>query len=174
MATEEVTKPPSLPPYSEMIFAAIAASNDSNGSDKSAISSYIESSYENLPADHSTLLSNHLNTMKESGDLTMVNNNYMRPNPEAPPKRGRGRPPKPKLPEAPGTVPGPARPRGRPAKPKDPLAVASSGSWKPRGRGRPPKKARAAVEAVATTSGSPRPRGRPPKVKNSFADMGSD
>ncbi|KAF8407614.1 hypothetical protein HHK36_006747 [Tetracentron sinense] len=172
MATEEVDKPPPLPPYPEMIFAAIDALNDKEGSSKSAISNHIESSYGDVPAGHSSLLSHHLNRMKESGELIMAKNNYMRPNPDAPPKRGRGRPPKPKLPVPPGTVLSPPRPRGRPPKPRDPSAMAaespkvSSGSGKSRGRGRgrPPKKARTTA-AVATTAptGSPRPRGRPPK-----------
>ncbi|XP_010266048.1 PREDICTED: HMG-Y-related protein A-like [Nelumbo nucifera] len=170
MATEEVNKPPSLPQYSEMIFAAIAALDDKNGSSKSAISKYIESQYGNLPAGHSQLLSHHLNRLKESGELIMVKNNYIKPNPNDPPKRGRGRPPKPKIPLPPGTVVAPPRPRGRPPKPKDPSAPVvpkvSSGTGRPRGR--PPKKARPAGAATAA-SGPPRPRGRPPKAKPPFA-----
>nr|DAD35723.1 TPA_asm: hypothetical protein HUJ06_006363 [Nelumbo nucifera] len=145
MATEEVNKPPSLPQYSEMIFAAIAALDDKNGSSKSAISKYIESQYGNLPAGHSQLLSHHLNRLKESGELIMVKNNYIKPNPNDPPK---GRPPKPKDPSAP-VVP-----------------KVSSGTGRPRGR--PPKKARPAGAATAA-SGPPRPRGRPPKAKPPFA-----
>ncbi|XP_058079221.1 HMG-Y-related protein A-like [Magnolia sinica] len=173
MATEEVNKPPSLP-YSEMILAAIEALDDKNGSSKSAISEYIESSYDDLPQDHSTLLADYLNRMKESGELTMLKNNYMRPNPDAPLKRGRGRPPKAKLPIPPGTVVSPPRPRGRPPKPKDPSDLAAAPvkvSGPPRPRGRPPKKAR---PAVGMSTGSPRPRGRPPKAKAPFAVVGLD
>ncbi|KAK9276222.1 hypothetical protein L1049_006732 [Liquidambar formosana] len=189
MATEESSNPPaqpppapSLPQYPEMIIAAIEALNDKNGSNKSAISKYIESTYSDLPAAHTTLLSHHLNKMKQSGDLALVKNNYMKPDPNAPPKRGRGRPPKPKVPLPPGTVLSPPRPRGRPPKPRDPFAppappkkkAAPSGSGKPRGR--PPKKAKvtaAPAPAAASASGAPRGRGRPPKVKPSVAAVGA-
>eukprot|EP00262_Sarcandra_glabra_P013657 TRINITY_DN3844_c0_g1_i1.p1 TRINITY_DN3844_c0_g1~~TRINITY_DN3844_c0_g1_i1.p1 ORF type:complete len:172 (+),score=18.59 TRINITY_DN3844_c0_g1_i1:110-625(+) len=171
MATEEVDKPPSLPQYSEMIFAAISALDDKNGSSKSAIAKYIESSYGDLPAGHPTLLAHHLSRLKDSGELVLVKNNYMRPNPNAPPKRGRGRPPKPKLPVPPGTVLSPPRPRGRPPKPKDPAAmaaaaVAAAASGSPKPRGRPPK--------MASSGGAKRPRGRPPKAKAPFATVGFD
>ncbi|XP_010932593.1 HMG-Y-related protein A [Elaeis guineensis] len=171
MATEEVTKPPNLPPYPEMILAAIAALNEKEGSSKSAISKYIESSYGELPQSHSSLLTAHLARMKESGELLLVKNNYLKPGPDAAPKRGRGRPPKPKPVLPPGTVLPPPRPRGRPPKPKDPLAVAVAKVNKglPRARGRPPKKVRPAVSAAAApaSDGAPakRGRGRPPKPK---------
>ncbi|KAF8398974.1 hypothetical protein HHK36_014839 [Tetracentron sinense] len=193
MAAQELDKPPPLPQYSEMIFAAIDGLNDKDGSSKSEISSYIESTYVDLPTEDSSVLSLHLNKMKESGDIIMVNNNYLRPNPDiAPPKRGRGRPPKlnsnpnpnpkPKLPlAADENVLSSPRPRGRPPKPKDPSAVdsppkVSSGTEKARGRGRPPKKARTsgAVASTTTTTGPARPRGRPPKIKNTVAAVGSD
>ncbi|KAK3036431.1 hypothetical protein RJ639_030030 [Escallonia herrerae] len=64
------------------------------GSNKSSISQYIESTYGDLPAGHANLLSDNLNKMKEAGELAMVKNNYLRSDPSAPPKRGRGRPPK--------------------------------------------------------------------------------
>uniref|UniRef100_A0A5B7B911 HMG-Y-related protein A n=1 Tax=Davidia involucrata TaxID=16924 RepID=A0A5B7B911_DAVIN len=163
MATEEVNKPPSLPPYPEMIFAALDGLNENEGSNKSSISNHIESKYGDLPAGHSNLLSQHLNEMKESGELVFVKNNYMKmkPDPTAPPKRGRGRPPKPKQPSPPGG--GPAivstRPRGRPR--KDPNA--------------PPalKKARPAdTSGGPTVSKTGRPRGRPRKVKPEMAQTG--
>nr|CAD1826530.1 unnamed protein product [Ananas comosus var. bracteatus] len=123
MATEEVSKPPSLPPYPEMIMAAIAALNETNGSNKSAIAKYIES----------------------NGDLLFLKNNYLRPGVDTPPKRGRGRPPKPKVP---GSAPAPAAaaaasPRPRPPpKPRDPLAAAAAraAAGMPRPRGRPPRR----------------------------------
>ncbi|KAK9115239.1 hypothetical protein Syun_022036 [Stephania yunnanensis] len=181
MAAEEVNKPFSHPPYAEMILAAIAGLNDENGSSKSAISKYIEGAFNGLPSDHSVQLTNSLNQMKESGELVYSKNNFMLKDPNAPPKRGRGRPPKPKLQSSLSDAPaGPPRPRGRPPKAKDPLAPPSasprpkvaSGSGKPRGR--PPKKAKidggvlgAAETEVAAVTGASRPRGRgrPPKVK---------
>lgn len=142
---------------------AIEALNDPAGSSKSAISKHIEETYGEMPEGHVTVLTTHLNRMKDLGELVFVKNNYKRPDPNAPPKRGRGRPPKPKTPLPPGTVVSPPRPRGRP--PKDPeaqpkpKAQAQPGSGRPRGR---PKK-------VARTSesgdGVSRGRGRPPKEK---------
>lgn len=173
-----------------MIMDAIEALDEKNGSNKSAISRHIESTYGDLPAGHSALLTDHLNNMKESGELVFYKNNYIKPDPNAPPRRGRGRPPKPK-----GLISqifdsGPARPRGRPPKdpnatvlpkspkapPKLPKVKASSGSGKPRGR--PRKMARpsgglggttATTEPTATTTG--KPRGRPPKVKDSMTEV---
>ncbi|CAL0315712.1 unnamed protein product [Lupinus luteus] len=174
MATEEVNKPPSLPPYPELIMKAVEALNDQNGSNKSAIASYIESTYGELPAGHTALLTHHLHRMKESGELVFLKNNYMKPDPTAPPKRGRGRPPKPKAHVPPGTVVSPPRPRGRP--PKDPnappSAKVSSGSGRPRGR--PKKIARSVLplpSAEAAPAGSGRPRGRPPKVKPQLTEV---
>ncbi|OEL13824.1 HMG-Y-related protein A [Dichanthelium oligosanthes] len=186
MATEEAAKPSPLPPYPEMILAAIEGLGDKNGSNKSAISRYIEGKYGELPPAHASLLTAHLARMKESGELIFLKNNYFRADaPDAPPKRGRGRPPKvrdpnappppPKAPAAPGSSP---RPRGRPPKPKDPLdaAVAQATAGMPKARGRPPKKAK--TEAPAAPSPAPasapagdgsapvkRGRGRPPKVR---------
>nr|DAD32129.1 TPA_asm: hypothetical protein HUJ06_010980 [Nelumbo nucifera] len=152
-----------------MILAAIAALNEKNGSNKSAISKYIESQYGDIPAGHSQLLSHHLNRMKESGELIMVKNNYIKPNPDGPPRRGRGRPPKPKIPLPPGTVLLPPRPRGRPPKPKDPSAPVVPKVSSGRPRGRPPKKARPAGAPTAASGLPTRPRGRPPKAKAPFA-----
>ncbi|XVF02874.1 hypothetical protein REPUB_Repub04eG0212400 [Reevesia pubescens] len=174
MATEEINNtqvpPPSqqssLPDYPQMILEAIEALNEKDGSNKSAIAKHIESTHSDLPAAHSTLLSHHLNKMKQSGQIVMLKNNYLKPNPDAPPKRGRGRPAKPKAPIPPGTVVSPPRPRGRPPKPKDPFAPpkpktpVSSG----RPRGRPPKMAKIATAPVPPPSGVKRGRGRPPKV----------
>ncbi|XP_019462062.1 PREDICTED: HMG-Y-related protein A-like [Lupinus angustifolius] len=175
MATEEVNKPLSLPPYPEMIMKAVEALNDPNGSNKSAIASYIESTYGEIPAGHTPLLTHHLHKMKESGELVFLKNNYMKPDPNAPPKRGRGRPPKPKAAMPPGTTVSSPRPRGRP--PKDPNAppsakVVPSGSGRPRGR--PKKIARTVpppppVAAAPVSSG--RPRGRPPKVKPQLTEV---
>ncbi|TXG57168.1 hypothetical protein EZV62_018481 [Acer yangbiense] len=157
-----------------MIMAAIDALNENGGSSKAAISKQMESAYPDLPAAHATLLAHHLGKMKQSGQLAMDKNNYLKPDPNAPPKRGRGRPPKPKAPEPVGVVVSPPRPRGRPPKPRDPFAPpapskkkSSGGSGRPRGR--PPKKAKtappaAASSAPAAATGPPRGRGRPPKI----------
>ncbi|RWV88451.1 hypothetical protein GW17_00049457 [Ensete ventricosum] len=182
MATEEVSKPPSHPTYPEvpfaalMIMAAIEALDEKGGSNKSAIARHIASTYQDLSESHPSLLTAHLARMKESGELLFVKNNYMRPGPVAPPKRGRGRPPKPKpeLPPGEAAAPRPQpRPRGRPPKPKDPVAaaVAKATSGMPRRRGRPPKKvARSAgTEAATAGGGVKRGRGRPPKVKPAVA-----
>ncbi|KAL4330709.1 hypothetical protein HN51_037415 [Arachis hypogaea] len=170
MATEEDTK---LPPYPEMIMKAIEATGDSNGANKSAISNYIESTYGELPAGHTELLSHHLNNMKESGDLTFLKNNYMKPDSNAPPKRGRGRPPKPKAPLPPGTVLSSPRPRGRP--PKDPNAPPTAKVSSGRPRGRPKKVPRTTDESLSSVSpyasSTGRPRGRPPKMKPHMAEV---
>ncbi|GKV35393.1 hypothetical protein SLEP1_g43664 [Rubroshorea leprosula] len=184
MATEDPTnaQPPqfSLPDYSQLIMEAIDALNEPNGSSKSAISKHIESAHADLPAIHSMRLTQHLNKMKQSGQLVLVKNNYMKPDPNAPPKRGRGRPPKPKEPLPPGTVLPPPRPRGRPPKPRDPFAPppnpkSTGGTGRPRGR--PPKKAKPSSAAAPASAPPPAPgakrgRGRPPKVKPAVAPVG--
>ncbi|KAK7305695.1 hypothetical protein VNO77_43605 [Canavalia gladiata] len=180
MATGEViNKPPSLPPYPEMILKAIEALNEENGSNKSSISKYIESTYGGLPQGHKALLNVHLAKMRDSGVLVFWKNNYTKRDPNAPPRRGRGRPPKPKDHLPPGTILPPPRPRGRPPKgpndpPRPPKAKTSSGSGRPRGR--PRKMARPAGGfggAPPSKAGTPsgRPRGRPPKVKPSLTEI---
>ncbi|KAL2333227.1 hypothetical protein Fmac_014440 [Flemingia macrophylla] len=171
-------KPPSLPPYPEMILEAIEALNEGNGCNKSSISKYIESTYGGLPQGHKVLLNVHLAKMRDSGVLTFWKNNYTKRDPNAPPRRGRGRPPKPKEPLPPGTVLSPPRPRGRPPKgPDDPTRPpkASPGSGRPRGR--PRKMARPAGGFGETSppkiSGTGRPRGRPPKAKPILAEVGA-
>uniref|UniRef100_A0A804KPY5 H15 domain-containing protein n=1 Tax=Musa acuminata subsp. malaccensis TaxID=214687 RepID=A0A804KPY5_MUSAM len=164
MATEEEDpRTHSLPPYPQMILAAVAASGDKDGTSMSAIAEYVESSYEGqLPPSHASQLDAHLARMTEAGELLLVGSGYFRPGPEAPPpvKRRRGRPPKPKLPDPAGPADAAPRRRGRPPKPVDPLAPAKI----PRPRGRPPKRA-----ADGPDPGQPgltkRPRGRPPKVR---------
>ncbi|KAG2302077.1 hypothetical protein Bca4012_060403 [Brassica carinata] len=176
MTTEH--HPISLPPYPQMIMEAIEASNDANGRNKTAISKHIESTHSVLPPSHSTLLNYHLNQMKQSGQIVMVKNNYVKPDPHAPPKRGRGRPPKPKPKPQGGSshvaIPGPSvsppRLRGRPPKVlKDSLSEAKSKvspSVSGRPRGRPRKKAKTVRVATAQpNNGERRGRGRPPKVK---------
>lgn len=177
MAADESnnTPPPAtLPLYPDMIMSAIEALDDPNGSNKSAISRQIESTYGELPAAHTTLLSHHLNKMKQGGQLVMLKNNYMKPDPNAPPRRGRGRPPKPKSSLPTDAVASSPRPRGRPPKARDPSAPLSEAKPKAassgRPRGRPPKKAKVEGEGAVTPATVPvRGRGRPPKVKPDVA-----
>ncbi|KAH6827751.1 hypothetical protein C2S53_011828 [Perilla frutescens var. hirtella] len=159
-----------MPPYPEMILAAIEALGDPNGSNKSSISKQIEATYGSLPPAHFTLLTHHLNRMKSSGHLIFTKNNYLKPDANTPPRRGRGRPPKPKTPLPVGFLPPPSRPRGRPPKSRDldapppPPKPASAVSG--RKRGRPPKAAATAPPPPPpSAAGPPRGRGRPPKVK---------
>eukprot|EP00261_Vitis_vinifera_P035925 XP_019077168.1 PREDICTED: HMG-Y-related protein B-like [Vitis vinifera] len=138
-----VPQPPSsILQHLEMTMAAIEALNDKSGSSKSSISKHIESAHGGLPADHSTLLVHHINRMQQNDNPVMVRNHCMKPDPNAPPRKGRGRPPEPEVPFPPGTVLTPPRPRCHPLKPRNPFALVS-----------PPKKA---------SSGSGKPRGRPP------------
>lgn len=150
MATEELNKPPSLPPYPQMIMEALDALKQPEGANKSSISKFMESKFGEMPAGHADLLSRHLAQMKDNGDLLFIKNNYIKPGPDAPIKRGRGRPPKPKDPLPPGVVPPPPQPRGRPR--KDPNAPPA------------PKKPKPAA-APPSVSKTGRPRGRPRKVQ---------
>ncbi|XP_008802440.1 HMG-Y-related protein A-like [Phoenix dactylifera] len=166
MATDEDSSLPFLPPYPEMILAAISALDEKSGSSKSAILKHIDAAHgDQLPPSHESLLAAHLTRMTEAGELVFVDNCYLRASPDVPPppKRGRGRPPKPKLSLSPD---GPRRPRGRPPKPRDPTAPVKG----TRPRGRPPKKPRAA--SASADAGPKRPRGRPPKVRPQFAEVG--
>jgi hypothetical protein len=172
----------------QMILAAIEGLGDKNGSNKSAISKFIEDKYGDLPPAHASLLTAHLARMKESGELIFLKNNYFRADaPDAPPKRGRGRPPKARDPNAPPPPPkspasaGTGRGRGRPPKAKSALdaAVKQATAGMPKARGRPPKKAKtsedgaspapkpAPTPAPAGDGSTPvkRGRGRPPKVR---------
>ncbi|KAI4373205.1 hypothetical protein MLD38_011358 [Melastoma candidum] len=176
-----------LPPYPELIIAAIDTLNDPNGSNKTTISRHIEAMYPNLPSSHTTLLSHHLNRMKQNGDLVLVKNNYMKPDPNAPPKRGRGRPCKNAEPVPRGQASPPptsaAKPRGRPPKSANsnsPLKLKPSVSG--RKRGRPPKNNKAAPVASTNTvleqtevvgGVVKRGRGRPPKAKPAVVPVGA-
>lgn len=166
-----------------MIVSAIESLDEPNGSNKTSISKYIESKYGHLPAGHTTLLTHHLNRMKDSGELVFWKNNYTIFDPNAPPRRGRGRPPKPKDSSEPAAVLSPVRPRGRP--PKDPNApsnpikpkITAGGSGKPRGRPRKMAKPSGGISAgggattTSTKAPSGRGRGRPPKVKVPLTEM---
>ncbi|MFS8017949.1 putative High mobility group protein HMGA, plant [Helianthus anomalus] len=179
-ATEDATNLPApapvsiLPQYPELIMAAIEALDSKKGACRSKISKQIEASYGSLPAAHKTLLSHHLNKMRASGELVVINNNYVKPDPLSPGRRGRGRPSKPKTPLPEGAVASSPRSRGRPRKsetavvpvefptevsPAPAVAAVVSG----RKRGRPPKDATVTPAKKPASSG--RGRGRPRKVK---------
>ena len=94
-----------------MIYTAISALKEKDGSSKGAIGKYIEQVYkDNLPSTHSALLTHHLKRLKDNGHLLMVKKSYKLPRSDdheasapAPaststpqPQRSRGRPPKPK------------------------------------------------------------------------------
>ncbi|XP_076917743.1 uncharacterized protein LOC143577912 [Bidens hawaiensis] len=169
MDLEEANNPlslvsdPILPQYPELILAAIDAIGGEKGVNKSRISRQIEASHGNLPAAHKTLLSHHLNKMRASGQLLMFQNNYFKFDPNSP-RRGRGRPKKPKDPR----VFSP-KPRGRPRKSLDgsiPMRSAPSLSGQKRGRGRPRKSVDGMVvsRTLKTSTGEKRGRGRPRKV----------
>ncbi|KAF3443682.1 hypothetical protein FNV43_RR13372 [Rhamnella rubrinervis] len=141
-----------------MILKAIEALKEEDGVNKSSISKYMESIYGNLPAGHSKFLSDHLNGMKDGGQLVFWKN----------------KPPKPKdaVQRRPVCL---GRPRGRPPKHSNVVPISLKvktlcGSEKRRGR--PRKMARSTEGLGASTSTSARkatatgwPRGRPPKVK---------
>lgn len=131
---------------------AIDALNQAEGANKSSISKYMETKYGEMGAGHADLLTTQLNQMKDNGDIVLMKNNYLRPGPEAPLKRGRGRPPKAKeaVPEGTATVSAAPRPRGRPK--KDPKSAPA------------PKKAKVA-SGPPSVSKTGRPRGRPRKAK---------
>ncbi|XP_076917084.1 HMG-Y-related protein A-like [Bidens hawaiensis] len=142
------------PSYSQMIFAAIDAKQQS----ESLISSHIESTHGSVPDD----LSDQLKKLVDNGELVVSDNSYYRPESSAPAKRGRGRPPKAK---EPGVLGSPVQTGG-----SDPV---QPGSDVKRGRGRPKKDPNAppaakkvkAAGVKTTSSKTGRPRGRPRKVQ---------
>ncbi|KAI7750848.1 hypothetical protein M8C21_003045 [Ambrosia artemisiifolia] len=196
---DATTNPPApapvnvLPQYPELIMEAIDTLDVKKGVCRSKISKQIESSYGSLPAAHKTLLSHHLNRMRATGELIVINNNYLKPDPNAPLRRGRGRPRKPpsefsprtsvsgrkpgrpRLYDTPAKKPasGEGRGRGRPRKvitdadgmSAAPVAMSALVSFGSRGRGRPRKEPRSDDDDVMSVmvSGEKRGRGRPRK-----------
>jgi hypothetical protein len=168
----------------QMIFAAVTALKEKNGSSKRAIAKYIERVYSGLPPTHSALLTHHLKRLKSAGLLVMVKKSYKLPRSDAPPSaplpgpgRGRGRPPKPKptpnlepnaqpvlvalgLVDEPNAQTVVAAKRG-PGRPRKSGPVGQAGPVK-RGRGRPPG-------AVGV---KPRLTKRTPKPKSVTAMLG--
>ncbi|KAL7192445.1 hypothetical protein ACSBR2_024308 [Camellia fascicularis] len=179
----------SHPPYAEMITAAITALKEKNGSSRQAIAKYIEKAYTNLPSTHSALLTHHLKRLKNNGHLVMVKYSYMLPRsvpissstPPPPtttttvtangtdsspgPRRGPGRPPKPKFlaQSNPGVV-GP-----------EPLLVSSGvvDDGPKKGPGRPPR-LNSGVEEFGGPVVGKRGRGRPPRPKSMSVLMGQN
>lgn len=64
------------PPYAEMIYRAIEALREKDGSSKKAINNYIEQKYgDRLRHTHPTLLTRHLDHLSSAGLLLIINNN---------------------------------------------------------------------------------------------------
>nr|GLL25403.1 HMG-Y-related protein A-like [Ipomoea trifida] len=94
-----------------MILEALDALKHKKGANKSVILKYIESKYGGVSDAHSKLLTFHLERiMKQGGDLLFLKNNYIKPGPDARPKRDCGRRPKPKGLVASGTIFAPPSP----------------------------------------------------------------
>ncbi|KAI7985163.1 HMG-Y-related protein A [Camellia lanceoleosa] len=172
------------PPYAEMITEAITALKEKDGSSRQAIAKYIEKAYSNLPATHSTLLTHQLKRLKNTGQLVMVKHSYMLPR-SVPHPLLSPPPPPPPTDDDTGNVnenalsSGPKRGPGRPPKPKMLAQPSNSGVGRMlvslglvdgsapmarRGPGRPPKSAK-------TELGN-RARGRPPRPKSLSLLMG--
>jgi len=176
------------PPYAEMIYKAIEALKEKDGSSKRAIGKYIEHVYKQvLPPEHTTLLTQHLNHLKSAGLLIMFKKSYKLPSSLPPPptlnrsdhseshlpftpltQRGRGRPPKPK----PNPIPN-AQPVFVSLDPPPTTAVEPVLSIK-RGRGRPPgtfrsksiKRPGRPLKPKSVSNGLKRRPGRPPKTQS--------
>lgn len=162
-----------------MIYAAISALKERDGSSKRAIAKYIEKAYPNLPPTHSALLTHHLKRLKNAGHLVMVKKSY-----KLPPRSDTVTNILPSNdvvynnnnnnnynPSAAGSAAAvsPGRGRGRPRKtnsgaPPGLVAVTAAGIDTPkRGRGRP-KKTDGPVQRVPIKRKSGRPK-KPKTVK---------
>ncbi|CAK7349611.1 unnamed protein product [Dovyalis caffra] len=62
-----------------MIYSAITALKEQDGSSRIAIAKYIERAYPGLPPNHSDLLTHHLKRLKNSGALVLNRKSYMLP-----------------------------------------------------------------------------------------------
>ncbi|WCJ33967.1 winged-helix DNA-binding transcription factor family protein [Euphorbia peplus] len=115
------------PSYTDMIYAAITALKERDGSSKRAIAKYIERAFTGLPPTHSALLTHHLKRLKNSGLLVMVKKSYMMPRSELTVDNG-------------GVITASAAPVDPyPAGDVAAVTAASSPTGPKRGRGRPPK-----------------------------------
>lgn len=169
-----------------MIYKAIEALKEKDGSSKRAIGKYIEQVYsEVLPPQHNTMLTQHLNHLKSAGLLIMFKKSYKLPSSLPPPptiprshlpftpitQRGRGRPPKPKPHPIPPSLNDPAPDFDKLGPPK--IDVGSTFTVK-RGRGRPPGTTRSRSltrparppKPKSVSNGLKRRPGRPPKIQS--------
>ncbi|KAE9600234.1 hypothetical protein Lal_00046113 [Lupinus albus] len=110
-----IPSPPSFthPSYADMIYRAIEALKEKDGSSKRAIAKYIEEVYKDqLPPTptHTTLLTQHLKRLKDNGLLQMVKKSYILP---------RSVPPLLQTQQSHSPPAQPSRPRGRPRKIQD-------------------------------------------------------
>ncbi|KAH1251930.1 hypothetical protein AAZX31_05G230700 [Glycine max] len=171
---------PKHPPYDEMIYTAIGALKERDGSSKRAIGKYIEQVYKDLPPTHPALLTHHLNRLKSSALLVLVKKSYKLPGshhlPALQPQKTRGRPPKPKphpvwpaaaLTDSPALLSakrGPGRPKKIGVSPPGPRGrpPGTGRSKLPKRPGRPPKP----KSVSAISSGLKRRPGRPPKAQS--------
>lgn len=171
------------PPYAEMIYKAIEALKEKDGSSKRAIGKYIEHVYKQvLPPEHSTLLTQHLNHLKSAGLLIMFKKSYKLPSSLPPPptlnrsdhseahlpftpltQRGRGRPPKHK----PIPIPN-AQPVFVSLDPPPPTTAVEPVLSVKRGRGRPPGtfRSKSIKKPKSVSNGLKRRPGRPPKTQS--------
>jgi len=183
----------------QMIYTAIGALKEKNGSSKRAIGKYIQQVYKNLPTTHSALLTHHLNRLRSVNLLVMVKKSYKLPGsdnlPPSPPSqvhKTRGRPPKPKpqptadpvwaslgLSDDPNPASAPQSGKRGPGRPRKILGL-SPGSAVPVRRGRPPDstgKSKVSKRAgrppkpksVSGISSGLKRRGRPPKAKSNLS-----
>ncbi|KAI9384350.1 hypothetical protein POPTR_012G048500v4 [Populus trichocarpa] len=67
------------PSYAEMIYSAITALKEQDGSSRIAIAKYIERAYPGLSPSHSDLLTHHLKRLKNSGALVLNKKSYLLP-----------------------------------------------------------------------------------------------
>ncbi|KAK8962498.1 hypothetical protein KSP40_PGU020609 [Platanthera guangdongensis] len=161
----------------QMILAAIAALGEKEGPNKSAIIKFIEATYSgSLEEGYTAEISDALEKLQDSGELQLVRSHFVKVETVASPRRGRGRPKKPKSVPSPGPAAQTPLRRGRPPKPKGSHAAAVKiAGGISRRRGRPRKKHRPAVVAAPPAGAKgreatavilvKRKRGRPRKVK---------
>ncbi|XP_019447764.1 PREDICTED: HMG-Y-related protein A-like [Lupinus angustifolius] len=151
------------PSYAEMIYTAIGALKEKNGSSRRAICKYMEQVYKDqLPANHDALLTKNLKTLKKNGHLVLVKRSYHLPSGSIQPHSE---------PEQAQQVAQPAQI----AKPEPAQNANTSGGGggvtevKKRGRGRPPRasslkaQAKPADALALVPAVKPKPRGRPRK-----------
>ncbi|KAE9613852.1 putative High mobility group protein HMGA [Lupinus albus] len=145
------------PSYAEMIYTAIGALKEKNGSSKRAICKYMEQVYkDNLPPNHDALLTKNLKSLKKNGHLVLVKKSYHLPLGSIQPH------------SEPEQVQQVAQSEHK-ANPKPAQNANTNGGGgvtevKKRGRGRPPRVSSLKPQAKPADSVvKPKPRGRPRK-----------